>query len=98
MAHQLRIARPVGDLTQTVTMYCRGLRLQVIGSFENHKGFDGVMLGTVGASYHFEFTYCRSHPVVPAPTREDLCVFYIPTLSKWRDACADMQAAGFKQN
>jgi len=35
------------------------------------------MLGLSGANYHFEFTYCRAHPVVPAPTAEDLAVFYI---------------------
>ena len=29
-------------------MYCRGLGLQEIGRFENHDGFDGVMLGTQG--------------------------------------------------
>lgn len=78
-------------------MYCRGLGLRVVGSFENHEGFDGVMLGTAGANYHFEFTHCRSHPVVPAPTAEDLAVFYIPSSTEWQAACANMSAAGFKQ-
>lgn len=78
-------------------MYCRGLGLRVIGSFENHEGFDGVMLGTPGAGYHFELTYCRSHPVVPAPTAEDLLVLYLPSPAEWRDACASMLAAGFKR-
>jgi hypothetical protein len=63
-------------------MYCRGLGLCVIDSFENHGGFDGVMLGLAGASYHFEFTYCRALPVAPAPTPEDLVVLYIPVLSE----------------
>ena len=96
MHHHLRIAKPVGNLSATQAMYCRGLGLRVIGSFENHDGFDGVMLGTAGASYHFEFTYCRSHPVVPVPTAEDLAVFYIPSSSEWREACDNMLAAGFK--
>ena len=78
-------------------MYCRGLGLQVIGSFENHKGFDGVMLGIHDAGYHFEFTFCRSHPVVPAPTPEDLCVFYVPSFSVWQSACTNMQSAGFRR-
>jgi hypothetical protein len=78
-------------------MYCRGLGLRVVGSFEDHDGFDGAMLGVAGASYHFEFTYCRTHPVVPAPTPEDLVVFYIPVLAEWQTACACMSAAGFKQ-
>jgi YycE-like C-terminal domain/YycE-like N-terminal domain len=78
-------------------MYCRGLGLYVVGSFENHDGFDGVMLGVAGSHYHFEFTRSRSDPVVPTPTAEDLAVFYIPDLSEWQTACANMLAAGFKQ-
>jgi hypothetical protein len=78
-------------------MYCGGLGLRVIDSFENHEGFDGVMLGLADASYHFEFTHRRDHPLVPAPTAEDLAVFYIPVRSEWQSACASMLAAGFKQ-
>ena len=97
MPHQLRIARPVRDLERTRDMYCRGLGLRVIGSFEDHAGFDGVMLGATGADYHFEFTYARTHPVQPTPTVEDLAVFYIPAESEWRAACAGMLGAGFRQ-
>jgi hypothetical protein len=78
-------------------MYCRGLGLRVVGSFENHDGFDGVMLGVAGSSYHFEFTRCRTHPVAPAPTVEDLVVFYIPAAAEWQATCARMLATGFKQ-
>jgi YycE-like C-terminal domain/YycE-like N-terminal domain len=78
-------------------MYCQGLGLRVIGSFEGHDGFDGVMLGIPGANYHFEFTCSREHPVPPAPTVEDLVVFYIPSEAEWRAACANMLAAGFRQ-
>jgi len=78
-------------------MYCRGLGLHVIGSFENHDGFDGIMLGVAGANYHFEFTHSRKHPVHPAPTVEDLAVFYTPAESGWQATCASMLAAGFKQ-
>jgi hypothetical protein len=77
-------------------MYRRGLGLQIIGRFENHDGFDGVMLAFAGAGYHFEFTQCREHPVCPTPTVEDLLVLYIPSFEDWRRACADMLAAGFR--
>lgn len=78
-------------------MYCRGLGLRVVGSFENHDGFDGVMLGAAGSGYHFEFTHCRTRPIVPSPTVEDLLVLYIPSAAEWQAACARMLAAGFKQ-
>ena len=78
-------------------MYCHGLGLRVVGSFENHDGFDGVMLGLSGSSFHFEFTHCRSQLVVPTPTAEDLVVFYIPEASEWSSMCARMLVAGFKE-
>ncbi len=78
-------------------MYCAGLDLRVIGSFKDHEGFDGVMLGNSGDHYHFEFTRCRQHPVIPAPTPEDLFVFYIADMGDWQRSCATMVAAGFKQ-
>ena len=96
MTHHFRIARPVSDIGRTQDMYVRGLGLSLVGSFENHEGFDGVMLGSPGAGYHFEFTYSRSHPVRPTPTVEDLAVFYIPSETEWRAARASMEAAGFK--
>ena len=97
MKHHLRIARPVSDIARTRDMYVRGLGLRIVGSFENHEGFDGVMLGSYGAEYHFEFTHSRAHPVHPAPTVEDLAVFYLPSETEWSAACASMEAAGFKR-
>jgi hypothetical protein len=76
-------------------MYTRGLDLCEIGSFQDHEGFDGVMLGFPGEVFHFEFTNCRAHPVVPAPTPEDLLVFYVPDHSAWTRRCACMLEAGF---
>lgn len=97
MPHHLRVSRPVTHLPTTKAMYCEGLGLFVIGSFEDHKGFDGVMLGDSDSNYHFEFTYCKNHSVQPSPTPEDLIVLYIQTRSDWQSACDRMRAAGFKQ-
>jgi catechol 2,3-dioxygenase-like lactoylglutathione lyase family enzyme len=97
MQTHLRIARPVTNLPRTRELYCAGLGLSVIGSFEDHEGFDGVMLGRAAMQYHFEFTFCRMHPVAPQPTPEDLFVFYVPELDEWERACARMVSAGFKQ-
>jgi hypothetical protein len=78
-------------------MYCEGLGLRVLGSFEDHEGFDGVMLGLPEAGFHFEFTQCSAHPVAPSPTAEDLAVFYVPEAAQWRRRSASMLAAGFRQ-
>jgi GNAT superfamily N-acetyltransferase/catechol 2,3-dioxygenase-like lactoylglutathione lyase family enzyme len=92
----LRIARPVSDLTRTRDMYSHGLGLRVLGAFQDHDGFDGVMLGMPGADYHFEFTRVSQHPLRPSPTVEDLLVLYVPAKEEWLSACARMVEAGFK--
>jgi catechol 2,3-dioxygenase-like lactoylglutathione lyase family enzyme len=96
MAPHLRIARPVTNVARAADMYCRGLGLQVLGSFDDHEGFDGVMVGVKGAGFHIEFTRSRGHPVAPAPTPEDLLVFYLPDLDEWQAACERTVAAGFR--
>lgn len=95
MPLHLRIARPVTDLAAAADLYCRGLGLAVLGSFSDHDGFDGVILGEREAGFHFEFTRSRAHPVRPAPTVEDLVVLYVPEPTSWAAACARMLGAGF---
>jgi catechol 2,3-dioxygenase-like lactoylglutathione lyase family enzyme len=97
MQPKLRIARPVSALERSVAMYVEGLGLAVIGRFADHDGFDGVMLGKAGLDYHFEFTYCRSHPVRPSPTPEDLVVFYLPDRAEWQTTCQAVLDAGFSE-
>ena len=97
MPPHLRIARPVSDLARSTKLYCRGLGLRILGSFKDSDGFDGVMLGIPGAEYHFELTYCRTHPIAPSPTAEDVIVLYIPAEAEWKARCASMATAGFIQ-
>ena len=95
MHAHIRIARPVRDLNRAVPMYRDGLGIVELGRFEDHDGFDGVMLGAPGGPWHFELTHCRAHPVVPAPTPEDLVVLYVPDADEWQAACSRMASAGF---
>ncbi len=94
---RLRIARPVTDLAKSAAMYCHGLGFSVLGSFEDHEGFDGVMVGAEGSAYHFEFTYCRTEPVAPNPTHEDLIVIYLSSEDELKTGCERMAAAGFQR-
>ena len=92
----LRIARPTDSLEDVVRFYTDGLGLTVLGSFEDHDGFDGVMIGGRGAPYHLEFTRKLGHVAGRAPTQDHLLVFYIPDASEWRTAVDRMQTAGHK--
>ncbi len=95
MRAHLRVARPVADVARATAMYREGLGFAVVGAFRDHEGFDGVMLGHEGLGWHLELTACRAHPVAPAPTPEDLLVFYLPDAAPWRAACERALAAGF---
>jgi catechol 2,3-dioxygenase-like lactoylglutathione lyase family enzyme len=92
----MRVARPTVLLEEIVRFYSRGLGLKVLESFQDHDGFDGVMLGSPGAPYHLEFTRRRGHRVGPAPNQDNLLVFYIPDVAPWRDAIDRMRAAGYE--
>lgn len=91
----LRVARPTDNLELVKHFYGIGLGLEEIASFEDHNGFDGVMFGIKGASYHLEFTQHRGHNVGTAPTQDNLLVFYLPDALEWQNAVAQMQAAGY---
>ena len=92
----LRVARPTDRLDEVLRFYTDGLGLIRLGAFEDHDGFDGVMLGVPGSSYHLEFTRKRGHVAGRAPTEDNLLVFYLPDERQWREAVDRMIAAGYE--
>jgi len=90
----LRVARPTNDIGALLTFYCDGLGFQKLAAFEDHDGFDGVMLGHQDWPYHLEFTRQRGHKVAPAPSRDNLLVFYLPDAAGWQAALDRMRRAG----
>lgn len=91
----LRVARATDRLEDVVRFYVLGLGLTKLGSFADHEGFDGVMIGVPDASYHLEFTRQHGHRVGGAPTKENLLVFYLPDVVEWTAAVERMVAAGY---
>jgi catechol 2,3-dioxygenase-like lactoylglutathione lyase family enzyme len=91
----LRVARPTDDLEALLPFYRDGLGFEVLGGFEDHDGFDGVMLGHRAAAWHLEFTRARGTAAGRAPGKENLLVLYLPDVAGWAAAVARMQAAGF---
>lgn len=75
---KFRVARPTDRLRLVRDFYCDGLGLTELGSFRDHDGYDGVMIGTPGKDYHLEFTRHAAGSPCPAPTRDNLLVFYLP--------------------
>ncbi|MEZ4503239.1 MAG: VOC family protein [Dehalococcoidia bacterium] len=93
----MRVARPTDHLKAVAEMYARGLGFEVLSSFEDHEGFDGIILGRAGQPYHLEFTAQRGHAVGRAPTSDHLLAFYLPDEAEWLATCERMIAAGFRE-
>jgi len=93
----MRVARPTDNLAAIAEMYAKGLGFDVLAEFEDHRGFDGVILGHPKQTYHIEFTFQRGHKVGKAPSRDHLLVFYVPDKNDWEAGCAQLISAGFRE-
>jgi catechol 2,3-dioxygenase-like lactoylglutathione lyase family enzyme len=93
-AVQVRIARPTLQLNKVVDFYKNGLGLQEVGRFENHAGYDGVMLGLPDTTYHLEFTQQHNGEPLPTPTNEHLLVLYYDNEKDYVDANTRLQEFG----
>jgi catechol 2,3-dioxygenase-like lactoylglutathione lyase family enzyme len=93
---KMRVARPTDDLEAVASFYRDGLGFSELFRFEDHAGFDGVMLGLPGAPYHLEFTTARGHRAGRAPTADNLLVFYLPDAQQWDEAVARLKSAGYE--
>ncbi|UII57875.1 VOC family protein [Cytobacillus spongiae] len=96
-AVQFRIARPTNQLDRLVHFYTEGLGLEKIGEFRQHDGYDGVMVGLPGTSYHLEFTQSEEEIQLPAPTKEHLLVFYIPNSFEQQRIVNKLQQMGYEE-
>ncbi|MBM7703525.1 VOC family protein [Metabacillus iocasae] len=93
---QMRIARPTNQLKKLEEFYCEGLGLEKIGSFQNHDGYDGLMIGLPDKDYHLEFTQHQDGSPCPAPTKDNLLVFYIPDEDTIKLLTARLKEMGYE--
>ncbi len=91
---QVRIARPTGRLQEVEQFYSTHLGLPVLYRFENHAGYDGVMLGLPGTDYHLEFTSQADGSPCPAPSSDNLLVLYFHGEARMYDVVERLAAAG----
>lgn len=91
----MRVARPTDRLDDIASMYISGLGFTLLGSFKDHNGFDGAILGHPDHAYHLEFTHHIGTSVGRAFTKDNLLVFYIPDHKEWVVSCESMERAGF---
>lgn len=92
---RVRIARPTDNLEEVVRFYRDGLGLVELGRFEEHSGYDGVMLGLPGSDYHLEFTSHADGSPCPAPSVDNLLVLYVESEQAAEIAAARLADLGY---
>ncbi|KXH81377.1 VOC family protein [Chryseobacterium kwangjuense] len=72
---KFRYARHTTDLERIKVFYTSVLNFEVLGTFENHAGYDGIFLGKKNENWHLEFTVSDKIPT-QVFDEDDLLVFY----------------------
>ncbi|WP_080778668.1 VOC family protein [Chryseobacterium phocaeense] len=72
---KFRYARHTTDLERIKAFYTSVLNFEVLGTFENHAGYDGIFLGKKNENWHLEFTVSDTIPT-QVFDEDDLLVFY----------------------
>ncbi|MGP4108566.1 VOC family protein [Virgibacillus sp. L01] len=94
-AVQIRIARPTDKFDEVIDFYEKGLGLERLTDFANPDGYTGVILGLPNAGYHLEFTKHADGSPCPAPTEDNLLVFYILETSKMDYVANRLHSMGY---
>ena len=95
-AVQFRIARPTHQLEKVLHFYQEGLRLPLLGRFENHNGYSGAMLGLPNHGHHLEFTTHQESSPCPAPSKENLLVLYFEKEDKFLEIKNSIEHIGYQ--
>ncbi|MGB3329806.1 MAG: VOC family protein [Thermomicrobiales bacterium] len=98
---QIRIARPTDQLDAIERFYHQTIGLPKITAWRHgidgdHAGYDGLVLGMPDGACHLEFTHHVDGSPCPAPSRDNLLVFYLVDADVERMA-GRMQAFGIPE-
>ncbi len=91
----LRVTRPTDNLNEITDMYVNGLGVRLLGSCEDHNGFDGSIIGHESHPYHLEFIHHRGSVVGSTPTQDSLLIFYMPQHEIFTQCCERIDKTGF---
>jgi len=76
----VRFARHTNAFTEVVAFYREGIGLPVLGAFDDHDGYAGVIFGLPGSDHQLELTTTLAGGAErPAPSRDDLLALYYDT-------------------
>ncbi|MFV8364416.1 VOC family protein [Flavobacterium sp. ZT3P35] len=79
---KLRVARHTNDLEKIKVFYLSILEFELLGSFNNHDLYDGILIGNSNLDWHFEFTQSNENAEHHFD-EDDILVLYPETRSKY---------------
>ncbi len=91
----VRFARPTDKFEKVKEFYTKGVGLEILFTFEEHEGYNGVVLGLPDLSYQLEFTSHIKGSPCPAPSKDNLLVFYITNQDIINKKITDMKNLGY---
>ncbi|GGJ77536.1 VOC family protein [Virgibacillus salexigens] len=96
-AAQVRIARPTDKFNEVIKFYEQGVGLEKLTEFSGHSGYEGVVIGLPDSQYHLEFTHHKDGSPCPAPTTDNLLVFYIPEKNEIEKIADRLSRMGYEE-
>lgn len=85
-----RYARHTQDLEQIKRFYQDIIGLDIISSFKDHDGYDGLFFSKGESNWHLEFTASKRLPIHSFDL-EDALVFYPTSLKEWNIIIANLE-------
>lgn len=86
----LRVARHTSNLANIRKFYHEILGLEIIGSFQDHDGYDALFFGKTGENWHMEFTTSERTPQHQFDI-EDALVFYPTSTEEWEFILSNLE-------
>jgi len=93
---KFRFARHTNNLDAIIHFYHNILGLEILGSFKEHDGYDGVFQGIKNENWHLEFTISDKSPN-HLPDEDDLLVFYPDSESEYRALIEKLKQANIPE-
>lgn len=85
-----RYARHTEHIDKLKEFYTKILQLEIIEYFENHEGYDGIILGKKQAEWRLEFTSSEDVPL-HSFDEDDALVFFPTTVSAYNGIMKNIQ-------
>lgn len=92
-----RYARHTNKLKEIKHFYTSVLELSIIGSFNDHDGYDGVFLGKEKMNWHLEFTSTKEE-TNSIFNDDDILVLYPTSKSEYKNILSNIEKYKIKKH